>query len=292
MTNKPSFSYEAQFPHPVAGVDEAGCGPWAGPVVAAAVIFLAHQVPTSLLETIHDSKKLTKKKRENVYQQLLEGEGSFLYHHIALASVSEIDRLNIAQANRLAMNRAIAGLVITPNAALVDGNRNPHFPLPTQMIIKGDQLSFSIAAASILAKVKRDEIMQELDSLYPAYGWAKNAGYGTAQHIKALKDHGVTPHHRQSFMPIKEVMGLIPTSIGLLANLYEFPSHEWVEHSQESLPRLLAPMIKHTFTHFHLYLHVIRLETEELFHDRCFWIQPDELKQYALPTVMRKVWQA
>lgn len=210
MNHSPSFSFEDQASHPTAGVDEAGCGPWAGPVVAAAVIFFPEHVPLSLLETIHDSKKLTKKKREYVYRELKEGEGTFLHHAIATASVAEIDQMNIAQANRMAMHRALNGLAIAPQSALVDGIRNPHFAIPTQMIVKGDQLSFSIAAASILAKVRRDEIMEELDQEFPAYGWAKNAGYGTAHHIAALKEHGVTPHHRQSFMPIKEFMGLIP----------------------------------------------------------------------------------
>lgn len=210
MSNKPTFDFENQREGPVAGVDEAGCGPWAGPVVAAAVIFTTMNIPSSLLEAIHDSKKLSKKKRESVYQQLLDGEGRFLHNHIATASVNEIDQFNIAQANRMAMNRAINGLAMAPKAALVDGNRDPHFSIPTQLIIKGDQLSFSIAAASILAKVRRDEIMEELDRHFPLYGWAKNAGYGTAQHIEALKNHGATPHHRQSFRPIQEVMGLIP----------------------------------------------------------------------------------
>ncbi len=210
MSNKPSFVFEENCSHPVAGVDEAGCGPWAGPVVAAAVILLPDKVPSPILESIHDSKKLSKKKRTQLYLHLTEGEGIFLYHHIGLASVAEIDDLNIAQANRLAMNRALQGLTVTPQAALVDGIRNPYFNIPTQMVVKGDQLSFSIAAASILAKVMRDEIMEDLDRQYPVYGWAKNSGYGTPDHKKALEHYGVTPHHRQSFMPIKEIMGLIP----------------------------------------------------------------------------------
>jgi ribonuclease HII len=212
MKNKPSFNFENQLSVPVAGVDEAGCGPWAGPLVAAAVIFLKDKVPESLLLMIDDSKRLTRRQREKIYHQLVAGEGNFLYHHIDLVTVAEIDQYTISKANRLAMQRAVNGLALQPQTALIDGNRNPNLAIPTQMVIKGDQLSFSIAAASILAKVKRDHLMIELDQQYPCYGWATNVGYGTPKHKEALKRYGPSPHHRQSFAPIQEIMGLFPYS--------------------------------------------------------------------------------
>jgi ribonuclease HII len=203
MTITPSFLLESQYAFPVAGVDEAGCGPWAGPVVASAVIFFREKVPEKLFHLIRDSKKLSKRKREDVFKQLIMGRDDFLLYGIGNASVEEIDQSNIGQANRLAMQRALQNLPLTPHTALVDGIRNPGFQIPTQLVVKGDQLSYSIAAASIIAKVERDKIMDQLDQDYPQYGWAKNAGYGTAQHITALQKYGITPHHRQSFAPIR-----------------------------------------------------------------------------------------
>jgi ribonuclease HII len=200
----PDFSFEqALQAQKVAGVDEAGCGPWAGPVVAAAVIFLKYD--EMLWTDLNDSKKLTAQKREKCFEALIHSP--WLVYGIGEASVNEIDSLNIGQATRLAMERAIAALPIQPEHGLIDGIRKPSLNFPTTMIVKGDSLSLSIAAASVIAKVTRDKIMQELDKKYPMYYWSKNAGYGTALHLEALKNHGVTIHHRQSFAPIRALLG-------------------------------------------------------------------------------------
>lgn len=199
----PNFSFEQKLQaQKVAGVDEAGCGPWAGPVVAAAVIFLEyHEV---LWADLNDSKKLTALKREKLFDALIHSPR--VVYGIGKASVNEIDLLNIGQATRLAMERAIAALPIQPEHVLIDGIRKPSINFPTMMIVKGDSLSLSIAAASVIAKVTRDKIMQELDKEYPAYHWSTNAGYGTALHQEALKTYGVTVHHRQSFAPIRALL--------------------------------------------------------------------------------------
>lgn len=199
----PDFSFEQALPaQKVAGVDEAGCGPWAGPVVAAAVVFLKYD--KILWADLNDSKKLTAQKREKCFEALIHSP--WLVYGIGEASVNEIDLLNIGQATRLAMERAIAALPIQPQHALIDGIRKPSLNFPITMIVKGDSLSLSIAAASIIAKVTRDKIMQELDKKYPMYHWSKNAGYGTVLHQEALKHHGVTIHHRQSFAPIRALL--------------------------------------------------------------------------------------
>jgi len=198
----PSFFYESQYSGTVVGVDEVGCGPWAGPVVAAAVILEQKKISEELLEIIQDSKKVSPKKREMICQQLfkLKGHGCFIAW--AEASVQEIDTLNIRQAAMLAMQRAVNSLEIKPEAALVDGNVKPSLECHIQTIVKGDTLSFSIAAASIVAKVVRDETMCKLAKEYPYYGWERNAGYGTAEHQRAIATYGVTPYHRISFAPI------------------------------------------------------------------------------------------
>ena len=202
---KPDFSLERLHPLPVAGIDEAGCGPWAGPVVAGAFIFLQpDEVDNCVLSLIHDSKQLSPARREKAYAQLVRL--ATVRFGIGQASVEEIDRLNIGQATRLAMQRAVSQLGILPAAALVDGIRKPDLRCPVTPVIKGDQISYSIAAASIIAKVTRDRIMAELDQDYPLYGWAKNAGYGTARHQEALILHGVTPHHRRSYAPIAKLL--------------------------------------------------------------------------------------
>lgn len=210
----PTLEIESLYDGLVGGVDEAGRGPWAGPVVAAAAVFLD---PSSLssffLEAIQDSKKLTKKKREQLYQDLIKLD-SFQYG-IGLSSVEEIDHLNITKATFLAMERAVLGLIPKPQTLLIDGKFIPSFPgFQTIPVIKGDDLSLSIAAASILAKVTRDRIMEDLAQAHPAYGWERNAGYGTQDHQAALKIHGLTPHHRRSFAPIKAYVNqlLIPAS--------------------------------------------------------------------------------
>ena len=180
----------------ICGVDEAGRGPWAGEVVAAAVI-LNQEQPIAGLK---DSKQLTESKREVLYGQIIE---KALSYSIASASVAEIDSLNILQATLLAMQRAVEGLDILPAIALVDGNKIPKLSIPAKAIIKGDSKVQEISAASILAKVARDRMMLEMDKLYPQYGFAKHKGYGTAEPMKALQQYGPCAVHRQSFEPIK-----------------------------------------------------------------------------------------
>ena len=178
----------------VCGVDEAGRGPLAGPVFAAAVILR----PDAVIDGINDSKKLTEKKREALFDVILKEASAY---SIASASVEEIESLNILQATFLAMKRAVQGLSVSPELALIDGNMvPPGLEIPGRSVVKGDALSASIAAASILAKVTRDRIMRELDAQYPQYGLAKNKGYGTAEHIAALKQYGPAPIHRRSFI--------------------------------------------------------------------------------------------
>ncbi|GDX55917.1 ribonuclease HII [Comamonadaceae bacterium] len=183
----------------VAGVDEAGRGPLAGPVVAAAVILDQRQP----IKGLADSKKLTPLRREKLFDEI---RAKALCCSIAQASVEEIDRLNILQATLLAMRRAVEGLRLKPNKVLVDGNRLPDIGLPAQAIVGGDALVPAISAASILAKVHRDRWCLELDQLYPQYGFAKHKGYGTAAHLAALQAHGPCAEHRISFRPVAEVM--------------------------------------------------------------------------------------
>ena len=183
----------------VAGVDEAGRGPLAGPVVAAAVILDQRQP----IKGLADSKKLTALRREKLFDEI---RAKALCCSIAQASVEEIDRLNILQATLLAMRRAVEGLRLKPNKVLVDGNRLPDIGLPAQAIVGGDALVPAISAASILAKVQRDRRCRELDQLYPQYGFAKHKGYGTAAHLAALRAHGPCAEHRISFRPVAEAM--------------------------------------------------------------------------------------
>lgn len=202
---RPSFHLEDLHSSPIVGIDEAGCGPWAGPVVAGAFIFLdPGSVNEIVLSCIRDSKQLSPTRREKAYEQLIQlPQVCFGVGH---ASVEEIDQMNISNATKLAMQRAVAQLAIPPRSALVDGIRKPDLSCPITTVIKGDQISYSIAAASILAKVSRDRMMADLDQNYPQYGWAQNAGYGTAQHQQALALHGVTPHHRRSYAPIAKLL--------------------------------------------------------------------------------------
>lgn len=204
----PDFNIENLYQGAVAGIDEAGRGPWAGPVVAGAVIILDRNLSDMLLQGLDDSKKLSAKKREILYQELFaEQERGKVCIGIGQASCQEIDDLNILQATFLAMKRAAAQLQVRPETALVDGNRTPpDFFCPVQTVVKGDSKSMSIAAASIVAKVYRDRLMQKLAEKYPHYGFEKNAGYGTAAHIEGLKVYGVTPEHRKSYKPIQEFM--------------------------------------------------------------------------------------
>tara|TARA_A100001037_G_scaffold306485_1_gene351926 strand:- start:6753 stop:7355 length:603 start_codon:yes stop_codon:yes gene_type:complete len=192
----PDFSLEATVPHPVAGIDEAGRGPWAGPVVAAAVILPPHDTPTG----IDDSKRLTKARRADLFDQII----AVAVVGIGEAQVVEIDALNIFQATMLAMQRAVSALTTPPAHVLVDGNHLPDLPCDAQAIVKGDSRSLSIAAASIIAKETRDRHMRELGQQYPGYGWERNAGYGTREHAEALQRIGPCPHHRRSFKPVRE----------------------------------------------------------------------------------------
>lgn len=183
----------------ICGVDEVGRGPLAGPVVAAAVILDPAHVPVGL----NDSKKLSTAKREKLFELI---NSKALAVSFAEASVAEIDDINILQASLLAMRRAVEGLSVAPNSALVDGNKDPGLKLPTQTLIKGDARSLSIAAASIIAKVFRDRLMQKLAKEYPDYAWEKNAGYGVPKHMAALSLVGVSPHHRRTFAPIRKIL--------------------------------------------------------------------------------------
>ena len=182
-----------------AGVDEAGRGPLAGPVVAAAVIL----DPRQGIAGLADSKKLTARRREQLFDQI---QDKALCCAIGQASVEEIDRLNILQATLLAMQRAVAGLRLVPARVLVDGNRLPRLPMLAEAIIGGDAKVPAISAASILAKVHRDRWCEQIDAEYPQYGFAAHKGYGTAAHLAALRQHGPTPWHRRSFAPVAQAV--------------------------------------------------------------------------------------
>lgn len=192
----------------ICGIDEAGRGPWAGPVVAGAAVFLTREVSPKLLAQLNDSKKLSAKKREYLYELLRQEEqAGHILCGIGEASAAEIDELNILQATFMAMRRAVENLPQKPDIALIDGNRLPKdFPCANECFICGDGRSYSIAAASILAKVYRDRLMSEMAKQYPHYGFEKNAGYGTKAHIEGLRQYGVTPQHRRSYRPIKEFL--------------------------------------------------------------------------------------
>lgn len=186
----------------IAGVDEVGRGPWAGPVVACAAVLDPANFPGKLAGLLDDSKKLSPRKRATLLPQIVE----VAEFAIAEASVEEIDSLNILQASLLAMRRAVTALPHAPAAALVDGNRDPGLACPVELVIKGDSKSLSIAAASIIAKEHRDRLMAELASDFPEYGWDRNAGYGVRMHREALLKYGPTPHHRRSFAPISSLL--------------------------------------------------------------------------------------
>jgi ribonuclease HII len=203
MPSRKSFKVEQatlmwDTPGLLAGVDEAGRGPLAGPVVAAAVI-LDDMNP---IQGLADSKKLTALKRERLYDEI---RAKALCCAIAEASVEEIDTLNILQATLLAMKRAVEGLRLKPAKVLVDGNQLPRLSVLAEAIVKGDDKVPAISAASILAKVHRDRWCREYDHEYPQYGFAAHKGYGTAEHLKALREHGACPQHRRSFSPVAEV---------------------------------------------------------------------------------------
>ena len=189
----------------ICGIDEAGRGPLAGPVFACAAILPLEGVSTRLLGALDDSKRLSAEVREAVALKLRVKA----IYAIAEASVEEIDRHNILRATFLAMRRAFEGLPVQPAHAVIDGNMKPGLPCAETTIVEGDHLSYSIAAASILAKVARDKMMRELHLDHPRYGWQTNVGYGTKEHLAAIDLHGLTPHHRTSFRPVYEQLTLI-----------------------------------------------------------------------------------
>jgi ribonuclease HII len=194
----PDFTLERRITGPVAGVDEVGRGPLAGPVYAAAVILDPARLPAGL----NDSKKMSETRRDKAFDAIMT---SALAVGIGVASVEEIDRINILAATMLAMRRAVDRLSVAPVHALIDGNKVPALPCPADAIVKGDSKVLSIAAASIIAKVTRDRVMSELDLAFPGYGWARNKGYGTADHMEALARLGPSVHHRTSFAPIAQL---------------------------------------------------------------------------------------
>lgn len=203
----PDMTLENERKGLVAGVDEAGRGPWAGPVVAAAVI-LPTSLPESLEKGIDDSKKLPARHREQLFE-ILRGCAEI---GVGAASVVEIDRCNVLAATHLAMRRAVQRLRREPAFALIDGNSSPaSLRCPACAVVKGDSLSLSIAAASIVAKVTRDRIMGTLACRYPAYGWERNAGYGTREHQEGLLAAGVTSHHRRTFAPVAKMLKISKT---------------------------------------------------------------------------------
>lgn len=200
---RPNFTHEDLLGPCVIGVDEVGRGPLAGPVMAAAVYVPHANRNHPIWKEVRDSKQLSPIRRDVLFS-IIQGQCLF---GIGTASVEEIDTLNILQASFLAMRRAIEQITIPDPHILVDGNRTPkNWPWPSSALIKGDSKSVSIAAASILAKVSRDQLMDSLAKDYPYFGWSSNAGYGTPEHISALTSHGPTPHHRRSFAPIRDLL--------------------------------------------------------------------------------------
>lgn len=199
MTDSPNFEIERTHDGVVCGIDEAGRGPWAGPVVAASVVWPQGAL---LPDGLHDSKKLSRTKRESLYPLIM---GAAIIG-VGIATAQEIDQSNILAATKCAMQRAYAAMPQNAATALIDGNQPPQLPCQTVAVVKGDSKSLSIAAASIIAKVTRDRIMDELATAHPHYGWERNAGYGTKEHQDALRLHGVTEHHRASFAPIRKLL--------------------------------------------------------------------------------------
>lgn len=198
MPENPTYDLEDQFPGIVAGVDEAGRGPWAGPVVAAAVILNRKAAP----EGLRDSKTLSEKRRRALAADLWKTARI----GVGVASVEEIDQMNILAASLLAMARAVANLPLRPAIALVDGNIKPKLQCRAYTVVGGDAKSMSIAAASIIAKTTRDRMMTEIARDFPNYAWSSNKGYGAPAHRNALLKFGVTPHHRRSFAPVHNIL--------------------------------------------------------------------------------------
>jgi ribonuclease HII len=199
-STRPNFKFEDACEGLVCGIDEVGRGPLAGPVVACAVIIDRVRMPKKILDEVNDSKKLKREKREYLFRYLQE----YSHSSVAECSVEEIDTINILQASLLAMKKACEALPHMPAVALVDGNKVPKLSCRVQTIVSGDAKSLSIAAASIIAKHYRDELMRKLAEEFPHYGWENNAGYGTAQHLKAIEIHGITRLHRRSFSTVSK----------------------------------------------------------------------------------------
>lgn len=209
----PDFAIERECGGLVCGIDEAGRGPLAGPVIAAAIVIDRRRFRGELRRVLDDSKALSPALRERCHQGLRAGlRAGIIGIGVGAASVAEIDRINVLRASLLAMSRAAAALAArlgrAPDIALVDGNIAPPLPCAVRTIVRGDSLSLSIAAASVVAKVTRDRIMRALARRHPGYGWERNAGYPTAEHVAAIHRHGVTPHHRRSFAPIRAVLSV------------------------------------------------------------------------------------
>lgn len=211
---RPHLDHERGLGGRVAGLDEVGRGPLAGPVVAACVVLPA-VMPAGLAELLDDSKRLSPAAREAAHAALLRSGAQI---GIGAAAVGEILRHNILQASLLAMRRAFARLDPPPDAALVDGNRAPGLPCPTRCVVGGDGVSLSIAAASIVAKVTRDRAMLRLDARHPGYGWAANAGYGTAAHLAALARLGPTAHHRAGFGSVRRMIDAVTIDVASQAS--------------------------------------------------------------------------
>lgn len=201
MSKTPTFRIENQYKGIIAGIDEAGRGPLCGPVVAGCVILNRKKYPLKL----NDSKKLSKKQREEIFEEILQLESQeFLYFGIGQADNKEIDQVNIRNATKLAMKRAYEDIKekynLKPDVVLVDGNFVPTIDTRAEFVIKGDAKSFSIAAASIIAKVNRDRFMIQISEKYPKYNWMRNKGYGTKEHLKCIEEYGSTEYHRESFL--------------------------------------------------------------------------------------------
>ena len=203
----PDYSFENQAKENgykiVCGIDEAGRGPWAGPVTAAAVVLDPALLSYELLNQLEDSKKIKKAQQKSIFDEIRPK----IIYGIGQASVEEIDDINILQATFLAMRRALKALSVVPDYALVDGNRLPSLNCASEAIVKGDSKSYTVAAASIVAKVTRDLNMVVLSQKFPGYGWERNAGYGTKEHQAALVSLGVTSAHRKSYTPIRKILG-------------------------------------------------------------------------------------
>ncbi len=202
MANKPDFSIEESYNTSCCGIDEAGRGTLVGPVVAACVFIPQENKNLPIWEEINDSKKLSAKKREYLYNRIKQS----CCYGIGQATIEEIDNINILNATMIAMKKSYENMGVITDISLIDGNKAPEIENNIQTIIKGDSKSISIAAASIIAKVYRDNILKELGKKYPEYKWDKNSGYGTKEHLEAIYKYGITPYHRKSFAPIKNMI--------------------------------------------------------------------------------------